>query len=598
MQSNGLTARVRFSARFWLLCVLCASVVHFLFAAPLRAATPRDELLRLVPDPVGFCVVVQDLRGHAASLQASPFFEQLKRSPLADKIHKSEELKKLDRIESRMKEKLGLDWARLRDDLLGDAIVFAYRPGPPGKPEQEQGVILIRARNPKILADTIERINKVQKEDGELKELEERRHNGAVYYRRLEYDKRAERDKPPGFYYVHGPILAFSGQESMLRQTIDCDRMRSADAVPEVTQRLRELDADRALLAVWLNPRAFDDEVESKTDGAPAERVATVKHFASYWKALESVVVSLAPAERDINLSLGLRAHVEELPPAARKLFREGAAPSAVWRRFPQEALLAVGGRFDGAMLLDVLGGFMTPKGRQLLHTDLNRQLGTLLGTEDFAKDVLPGLGPDWGVCVTAPAPRADSWLPQTLFALRVDPDRARKSLQRDLFDALDFAARLAIFAHAGQQRDRPMILKKTNVDKQEVHYLTSERGLPPGVRPAYGLLNGYLVLASSLESLTRFAQAPPDSAPSTDAPVPLLRISFKAWRAYLQERRQPIVQFLVDQNKLSREAADKQVDGLLAALQFVDRLELRQRSGSGQVIFTLSVQTAQALRK
>ncbi|MGH7225793.1 MAG: hypothetical protein ACRELF_21450, partial [Gemmataceae bacterium] len=63
-------------------------------------------MLRLVPDSVGFCVVVQDLRGHAAALQASPFVEQLRLSPLAVKIRKSADVKKLDRIEAKMKEKL------------------------------------------------------------------------------------------------------------------------------------------------------------------------------------------------------------------------------------------------------------------------------------------------------------------------------------------------------------------------------------------------------------------------------------------------------------------------------------------------------------
>jgi hypothetical protein len=359
--------------------------------------------------------------------------------------------------------------------------------------------------------------------------------------------------------------------------------------VPDVTQRLRDLNAESALLAVWLNPRAFDAEVESKSDAA--------KHFASLWKALDSVVLSLAPADRDINLSLGLRARVGELPPAARRLFREGAATSDVWRRFPEQALLAVGGRFDGAALLDVLDDFLTPESRQTLRADLNGQLGALLGADDFAKDVLPGLGPDWGLCVTAPAADDKGWMPQALFALRVDAERAKKSLDRDLLGALDFAARLVIVGHASQHRDQPLTLKKADVDKQEVHYLASERGLPPGVQPAYGLLNGYLVLASSLESMNRFARNT-RGADATPLATPLLRISFKGWRGYLKERREPITQFLADKNKLSRDAAGQQVDSLLAGLQFVDRLELRQRSAPGQVVFTLSVQTARALKK
>ena len=246
------------------------SSLLLLTTAPLATATPRDELLRLVPDSVGFCLVVQDFRGHAVSLSNSPFLQQLSQSPLGVRIRAGEEVKNLDRIETKMKEKIGLDWARLRDDILGDALVLAYRPGPSGKPEQEQGVMLLRARNEKVLADLLDRVNKVQKEEGELKSLEERRHNDIVYYRRLEYDKRTERDKPPTFYYVHGPILAISTQESMIQQVIECDCTGATNAPPhsalspqvekgkktkplplggegrvrgEVARRLRELDA-------------------------------------------------------------------------------------------------------------------------------------------------------------------------------------------------------------------------------------------------------------------------------------------------------------------------------------------------------------------
>jgi hypothetical protein len=555
-------------------------------AVPVRAATPREELLRLVPDSVGFCVIVQDLRGHAASLDASPFVEQLRQSPLIAKLRTSEELKKLDRFEAKMKDKLGLDWAQLRDNVLGDALAFAYRPGPPGKPEQEQGLILLRARNAKILADLIERLNKVQKEEGELMELEECRHNGATYYRR------SERGKPPTFYYAHGPVLALSSQEEMLRQAIDCDRKRDADAVPAVTRRLRELDAERALFAVWLNPRAFDAEVESKAAGTPAERVPIVKNFAIYWKALESVVLSLTPADREVNLSLGVRARVEELPPAARRLFHAASTPSELWRRFPEQTLVAAGSRLDGAALLDMLGGFLTPQGRQSLDDDLNRQVGALLGG-DLHKEVLPALGPDWGLYVTAPEAKGKGWMPQSLFALRVAPTKGMAPLERTLLRTLDVFAGLIIFGHNHQHPDRPMTLKTLEADKREIHYLASERGLPAGVQPAFALINGYLVLSSSLDGIRRFVQTTPAPAPAADAPMPLVRVSIKDWRAYLKDHREPIVQFLADKHQLSRDDAGRQLENLLTSLQFVDRVELRQRTASGQVLFTLSVQTA-----
>jgi hypothetical protein len=588
------------------LCVLCGSVVSF---SSLQAASPREELLGLVPDSVGFCFVVQDLRGQAAALQNSPFVEQLSRTPVAQKIRTSDDLKKLDYLESKIKEKLGLDWTQLRDDILGDALVLAYRPGPPGKPDQEQGVLLLRARNAKALADLIERVNKLQKEEGELKEVQERRHKDVVYYRRLEYDKRSASDKPPSYFYVHGPILALSSQESILREIIERDRGASS-SLPEAARRLRELDAERATLAMWINPRAFDAEVDAKTGNTSVERTTAAKHFARYWKALDSVVLSLSLEERQINLALGVRARIEELPPAAQRLFSEGAKPSEVWKRFPESALLAAGGRIDGATLLEVIGGFLTKESRQTLHATLNRQLAALLGEEDFARDVLPALGPDWGLCVTAPSVREKNWMPQSLFALRVAADRTKKSVDRKLLGALDFAARLILFAHNSQNPDAPLVLKNGEVDGQEIRYLASERGLPPGVQPAYGLLHGYLVLSSSVDGLTRFTQAqlPSSTSPSpgekvrdagtTVAPVPLLRISIKDWRTYLHERRESIALFLADQHKLSRDLAERQLDGLLTALQFVERIELHQRFTTGQVLFTLSVQTAHALKK
>lgn len=594
MRFHSFATSLCFFSRLLFLCVLCDPVVS---SSLLRAAAPREELLRLVPDSVGFCLVIQDLREHAAALQASPLIEQLSQSPLAVKIRASADLKKLDRFEARMKAKLGLDWARLRDDIFGDAVVLAYRPGPPGKPEQEQGVLLLRARNEKVLAELIDRVNKVQKEEGELKDLDERRHKETVYYRRLEFDKRSERDKPPTFYYVHGAILAISSQESMLRQVIDCDR-RESEPTGEAARRLRELDAERALLAVWINPRAFDAEVDAKVAGSSSERSVPVKHFARYWKALDSVVLSLSPAERAINLSLGVRVRVEELPPATRRLFQEAATASAVWRRFPESALFAVGGRLDGATLLDVFGGFLTAENRQALHATLNHQFAALLGEEDFARDVLPALGPDWGLCITAPAPRDKGWMPQTLLALRVDTHRTKKALRGKLLAGLDFAARLFILGHNTQHPDQPMVLKSGEVDSQEVRHVASERGLPSGIQPAYGLLHGYLLLSSSLDAMTRFGQATPAPAADADAPIPLLRISCKDWRTYLNERREPIVRFLASRNNLSVDAAGQRLNGLLAGLRFLDRIELRQRVAPGQVIFTLDVQTTQALKK
>src|SRR6266851_1304220 len=185
------------------------------FLPDLRAATPREELLRYVPEDVAFCLVVQDLRGHSADLASSPFVKSLKDTPIGVGLAASPDLEKLFDADKFLKATLKVDAEKLRDEILGDALVFAYRPGPADKPEAEQGLMLLRARDPKLLAELIDRFNELQRQSGELKELETLTHKDVTYYRRVDGNKAST------YYLLRGPVLAFTSQEAMLREAID-----------------------------------------------------------------------------------------------------------------------------------------------------------------------------------------------------------------------------------------------------------------------------------------------------------------------------------------------------------------------------------------
>ncbi len=195
-----------------LLC--CVALVALLTLTTSASAAPRDELLRLVPDDAGFCLVVQNLREHNAALLSSPFVKQFQDSPLGKALANAPEMQKLQSAEKLLHKGLGIEATQLRDDILGDALVLAYRPGPPGKPEQEHGLILVHARDAKLLAQVVERLNQFQKESGELKEVQVREHAGQKYYQRVERNKSS-------FYYLRDSMLAFTGQEDMLRKVIE-----------------------------------------------------------------------------------------------------------------------------------------------------------------------------------------------------------------------------------------------------------------------------------------------------------------------------------------------------------------------------------------
>jgi hypothetical protein len=549
-------------------------------------ATPRDEVLRLVPEDVGFCLVVQDLRDHVDALTGSPFAEQFDQSPLGVAVRGAKEAEKLRAFEKEFQKALGIDWARLRDDVFGDTVVLAYRPGPPGQPKQDQDLVLVRARDAKLLADLIDRLNTVQKDRNEVKELAERRYKGRTYYRRVESEKE-------NFYYLHGPVLAVSSKEEMLQAAIDLDR-QAGDKEPAVARELRLLGADRRLAALWINPRAFDADMEQRAAAAKGPEGAARQAFLPYWKSTDCIVLS-ADFQKDVELVLAVRARTDALPAAGKRLFSAAGRRSELWDHFPDDALLAAAGRVDAAALLDVLGDFLTAEDRDAMLSRLQGSLGAVLDNQDV-KDVVPDLGPDWGVCLTAPPAGGKEWFPRVLVALRVQPGGKTPPADRALLSAVDSLATWLRIGYNLQHKDQ-IAARTVTQDKAEIKYLVSDQCFPPGVSPAYALRDGYLVLASSPEVIRGFGSTA-GSSPATTDDFPLLRMSLKDLRRYVQDRREPLAVAAAEKNQIPRDEADRRLSNLLLGLEFLDRFEVRQRTAPGQVTLTLRVQTAKPLRK
>src|SRR5262245_24488459 len=82
-------------------------------ARPTWADSPRDALLRLVPSDVGFCLLLENLRGHSRALLNSPFLQQLQKSPWASKIVKAQETQQLDLLDQYL-----LQYLHVRADQL------------------------------------------------------------------------------------------------------------------------------------------------------------------------------------------------------------------------------------------------------------------------------------------------------------------------------------------------------------------------------------------------------------------------------------------------------------------------------------------------
>lgn len=542
------------------------------FAAESFAGTPREELLRYVPDDVGFCLVVQNLRGQLRELAGSPFGQRLRDSADAKRLRASPEWQQLQQAQQYLEKHLGITAERLFEDVLGEAFAFAYRPGPPGKQDQEQGLFLLRARDEKALAGLVTKLNGLQRDTGELKALEEVEHRGVRYVRRREANT-------TNYYYLSGPVLLFSGQEGLLRQAVE--REGRADAEPALVRQMRELHLDGALVGLLLNPRPWDGAVAAKSD-EPAARMA-----ARAWKALGGVGLGLH-LERDVRLSLSIQMRTDDLPAPARRFLVE-ASKASERPQAPDEALLAVNGRIDLASAYEFLAQCLPKSARQTMEGELARTLGAVLG-RDVVKDVLPALGPDWSLCVTAPPADGKAWAPRVVAAVRLARGDEGDPTDEAVLAAVHSFAMLAVLGHNKQHPDRPARLRSTPSEGARIRYAESD-ALPSGVNPAFALKGGYLVLATSPAEVGRFTV----SAAAEQAP--LFHSSLKAWRAYLGSRREVLAEAVSCKGGLTREQALAKVEELRSALELFDRVELRRKVSPGRAMFTLTLTPSAPMR-
>jgi len=311
---------------FSLSAALCGYLL--LAFAGSAAAGATDELLRLVPDDVGFCVIVQDLREHNERVAGSPLAKALRKSPLS----KVPELQQLEALDQLFQKQFDMDLAKFRDDVLGDAIVFAYRPGPPGKQQEEQGLLLLRARDAKVLEKLVNKFNEGELQSGKLKELKEGEYQGQKYVRRV---------KPSGedVYAIRGETLLLGTREEIFREALK--RLGEDRKAATALQRaLRDTGPGKPLASVWINPRAFDAELQHNLESSEGGEAAALRNFIRYWKAIDGVVLSLA-LDSDLYVNLSIQARTEDLPAAARKLIKAASQPTDLPGKLPEDALYA-----------------------------------------------------------------------------------------------------------------------------------------------------------------------------------------------------------------------------------------------------------------
>lgn len=534
-------------------------------------AGSREDVLRVVPDDAGFCILVTDLRGTLDRIQSSPFARRFLASPIGNVLLTRPEAHWLAGLDQHLRLGFQSSWAEFRDEIAGDAFALAFIPGPAGKPEGDAGLFALRARDPQLLARMFERLNSLQRQSGELTLVERREHHGVGYWLRRKKDGGDE------FAATVGPMFLLSDREQILRAAID--RTRLTDS-PRLATRLARLGVDRANAVWWFNPRAFDSALKHKAATADQAEAPFLASFVRHWQTIDDAALHLRLG-RDVELALTV---------ASTKSPTSAATSSAAVAGFPPNAILVAGSRLSFDELVRTGSEFLSSDARAELKTGLNRSLGTVLG-RDAPAALLAAVGPDWGLCVAPPD--GSALLPTLAVAVKLrnegDPPAPHRAL-----DGLDFAARLIALAYNGQNKGQ-LELRTIVQGDVSVRIIEGDASLPPGLRPAFAWKRGYLIVASSPDAIARFEPLATDpAAPTPD--IALARLAVPNLTAYVRSRRNALAALLAAGDKAQQDVVASRLDSFVDALELFDSVELSQRDEPGHAMLILRIKPTEAL--
>lgn len=551
--------------------LLTAALLLALASDPVSAQTPpspRDELLRLVPNDTAICLVVQGVRERSKIVAASPLAAWIQEK-YGSAIGTAPEIDKLKGVETLFTTFLGVSLTELRDDIFGDAIVLTYQPGPVGKPDAEQGCVMLKARDPAKLAKLIDKLNTAQKSSNDLSTIAERTHKDQKYFQRVKGEGKGE------FYLLKDDLFVFAAQEASIQAVID--QSLKPKAIPNpVAASIQRLGVQNSFLLCWFNPRKLDAEVKAHVAAAgSAKEKATRQQFTDLWSALDDIAIYL---DADKNLELGFAAvyRADAMPGEFKTVLGSRLKSSALWQVIPDDSILALAGRTTGRQLLDVMLSLTAADERASARQEIEKAIGAVAG-KDEAPKMLQAVGPDWGVWVTRP--RKESWFPEITAAIRVEGDSP--DVQESIVKTLAFYLQFARVSYNRDHDDQIEARTERSDKAGEVTTFSNAKLFPPGLRPSYGMTSGYLVMASSPELVQAFRK--PDDAKATDVAV-LLRVSGSALQGYLGAHGPTIAKWVADHQKRPTADVKKEIETLREFLSVLDRAELRIR-GDGKTI-------------
>ena len=428
--SHKRKPRLRLSRRPIVLVILAVTAgVLVRGAAAQQPGRGTRELLKLIPPDSGVVLAVDDLRGQARELFSSKLAAEFQELPAVKAWFASEKYEQLETARDQIEGMLQAKLTDIRDQVLGDAVVFAVRLPTPGAgpidSSQASGLLVLKARDPALLKKLIDLINTIQQNNGELASIDDHKQGKTSYFVR-KFPPGADRKADA---YVNFPdgTFAISNSEEVIRQLIDRKAREGAtDAAPGVAGKFDALACrlpERALARLFVDARFAENLLEK----APGDRSRGRALLERYVAAHEFAGAALVVCEEHPALKIA-----EVFQPDRFREFlgswKLRALPTAQeLDRLPATTLLVGSLRMDFQWLLQTVRGALSDREKKIAANVEAVAQGLLLG-QDLQTRILPVLGPRVIILADAPAdlepkteaspPTAGKWPFPTVIAL------------------------------------------------------------------------------------------------------------------------------------------------------------------------------------
>jgi hypothetical protein len=391
-----------------LFCVL-------LLASTARAAGSVDDLLHLAPPSAGAVLVVQDVRGHSATLTRSPFARQLAALPAAKAWLDSDAFRQFAKARTEIESALKSNFPSIRDDLLGEAVVLVLQPGPENDPAQARGLLLTKVRDRGLLDRLIAFLNGGETKNGSLLEVARRDREGVAYQHR----KFRPGTKSDEWYLTfEDGTFAWSNSETLIQGAIDRKKGLGAGLLEEpLFQQSRGVIPAGCLASLFIDPRFAERIVmQGAAASGPPSNPLAAEMVSRYIRSLKYVAAGLE--WRD-----GIFVHLAQIhdPDRVPKTLKQwataprGTESAPPW--LPADAVAIATTSIDFPALVDALIALSPATERGRIENLMTVASGVLLG-KDVRREVLPRLGP--AIWLIARPPAASDARPPVTLSVRI----------------------------------------------------------------------------------------------------------------------------------------------------------------------------------